>query len=724
MLKLLGILVLCLFGRISTGIGSEAEHELLVVTVASNATNGFERFMRSAKVYGYTVEVLGMNQPWKGGDMTRAGGGYKINLLKTFMDTRKDDAKTIYLVTDSYDVMFSAPARSVLDLFLERKYKILFSAEPHCWPNRELASHYPPVLSSSKYLNSGGFMGNGKSISEMLAAGTVSDLDDDQLYYTKLFLDPNQRKDLGIVLDTENEIFQTLYDLDHTVKIRFRDDDAYVFNIEHNTEPAVVHGNGLSKGVLNQMGNYLAKSWTPTLGCLACNESEFKLESLSEMPKLTMGLFIEKPTPFLKEWFERIAALDYPKKHINVFIHNNEKYHEKDVARFIKSAKDYLSVTSKGPEDGMTEAEARTTGIKECLKEKCDYYLSVDSEAMLTNVETIRLLLQQNRTVLAPMMTRPGKMWSNFWGALSYEGFYSRSEDYGEILDYSKMGIWNVPFISTAYMIRKDAIDIDFPLFTNPVASQDFDMIWCKEMRDKGKFLFVTNQQYYGHLVNADNFDIKLKKPDFYQLIDNKPDWEYRYIHQDYHKMKELDTVVEQPCTDVYWFPVVSERYCKDLIEIMENFGQWSSGNNEDKRLQGGYENVPTRDIHMNQVGLERQWMMFLKEYIRPMQEKLYTGYFHDPPHALMNFVVRYRPDEQPALRPHHDSSTYTINIALNRPNVDYEGGGCRFIRYNCSVTDTRLGWTLIHPGRLTHFHEGLPVTKGTRYIMISFVDP
>lgn len=94
------------------------------------------------------------------------------------------------------------------------------------------------------------------------------------------------------------------------------------------------------------------------------------------------------------------------------------------------------------------------------------------------------------------------------------------------------------------------------------------------------------------------------------------------------------------------------------------------------------------------------------------------------PPRSLMNFVVKYRPDEQPYLRPHHDSSTYTINIALNQAGTDYEGGGCRFIRYNCSVTDTKPGWMLMHPGRLTHYHEGLRVTAGTRYIMISFVDP
>ena len=29
-----------------------------------------------------------------------------------------------------------------------------------------------------------------------------------------------------------------------------------------------------------------------------------------------------------------------------------------------------------------------------------------------------------------------------------------------------------------------------------------------------------------------------------------------------------------------------------------------------------------------------------------------------------------------------------------------------------------------MNPGRLTHYHEGLRVTGGTRYIMVSFIDP
>ena len=49
----------------------------------------------------------------------------------------------------------------------------------------------------------------------------------------------------------------------------------------------------------------------------------------------------------------------------------------------------------------------------------------------------------------------------------------------------------------------------------------------------------------------------------------------------------------------------------------------------QDTRLEGGYENVPTRDIHMNQIGYEAQWLHLLDKYVRPLQEKVFTGYVH-----------------------------------------------------------------------------------------------
>jgi hypothetical protein len=185
-------------------------------------------------------------------------------------------------------------------------------------------------------------------------------------------------------------------------------------------------------------------------------------------------------------------------------------------------------------------------------------------------------------------------------------------------------------------------------------------------------------------------------------------------------------------------------------------------------------------------VGLDRHWLKILDDYIAPVQEKMFIGFyqrvflyrkvtesyryiFFQPVQSNMMFVVRYRPDEQvlaffssdnlllniqASLRPHHDASTYSIDIALNERGVcrthllmkpifhlqaDYEGGGVRFLRYNCTLEADKigncffvlaikfklcLGWTMLFPGRLTHLHEGLPTTKGTRYILVSFINP
>ena len=50
---------------------------------------------------------------------------------------------------------------------------------------------------------------------------------------------------------------------------------------------------------------------------------------------MVIAIFIEKPSPFLEEFFARTAGLDYPKDKIDLFIHNSEEYHMNDVEDFI-----------------------------------------------------------------------------------------------------------------------------------------------------------------------------------------------------------------------------------------------------------------------------------------------------------------------------------------------------------------------------------------------------
>ena len=36
---------------------------------------------------------------------------------------------------------------------------------------------------------------------------------------------------------------------------------------------------------------------------------------------------------------------------------------------------------------------------------------------------------------------------------------------------------------------------------------------------------------------------------------------------------------------------------------------------------------MPTRDIHMKQIGLEEQWLEFLENYVMPLQESVFIGH-------------------------------------------------------------------------------------------------
>lgn len=468
------------------------------------------------------------------------------------------------------------------------------------------------------------------------------------------------------------------------------------------------------------------------------------------MPSVLVGLFIEDATPFLEDFFESVRQINYPFGRMHLLLHSAIEYHDGQVDRFSQqygsqyASLEVLKSYTSGEQLELTlnEWQARDYALEKCKQIGCDYYLSLDSVARLELADTLRILIQTNVTIIAPMLTRPQKLWSNFWGSLTEDGFYARSHDYVELIKQDRQGLWNVPHIMNAYLINGNFIRENLAIsgakrpdsgqpqvilsYHDPVRPQTKAVLaFTHNLRRSDTFQYMLNTHEFGHLVDPSSYNTSLLYPDFYQLSNNMVDWEKHYLHENYTKLlEEEDTKLEQPCQDVFWFPLVSEKFCRQMIEMMEAFGQWSGGTNEDPRIEGGYESVPTRDIHMRQVGLHEMWLEFLREYVMPIQLKEYIGYEHDPPAAGIAFVVRYHPEEQSSLRPHHDSSTYTLNIALNRPHIDYEGGGCRFVRYDCNVTESRLGWALIHPGRLTHYHEGLPVTKGTRYIMVTFVDP
>uniref|UniRef100_A0A8C6L5H1 Procollagen-lysine,2-oxoglutarate 5-dioxygenase 1 n=1 Tax=Nothobranchius furzeri TaxID=105023 RepID=A0A8C6L5H1_NOTFU len=696
--------------------------KLLVVTVATKETGGFSRFLRSAKYFNYTV--LGRGETWTGGDyMSAPGGGQKVRLLKAALEKMTSEDQ-IVLFVDSFDVVFASSPKELLRKFQQAKHKVVFSSESLIWPDRHLEDKHPHVREGNRFLGSGGFIGYLPNVKQMISNWTGGDDDSDQLFFTKIYIDPAKRKALNITLDSKCRLFQNLHGALDEVVLKFENGRVRARNVQYDTLPVIIHGNGPTKLQINYLGNYIPNTWSFEDGCTVCHQNLRSL-SESEFPLVVIGIFIQQPTPFVSVFFERLLKLQYPKNRLRLFIYNQEPHHEGQVSSFLQDHGSlYQDFKSVGPEEEMDAPASRDLAFDLCRKdEDCDYFFNLDIDVVLQNENTLKILIEQNLPIIAPMITRSGRLWSNFWGALSADGYYARSEDYVDIVQGRRVGVWNVPYVSSVYLVEAGVLRSDLKqnqLFTS--SSLDPDMAFCHNVRSQGIFMFVSNMDTFGRILSTENYRTEHLHNDLWQIFENQQDWQDRYIHENYTRMM-TDKLVENPCPDVYWFPIFTDVACNHMVEEMEHFGKWSGGGNVDTRIQGGYENVPTIDIHMNQINFEKEWHKFLLEYIAPVTEKMFPGYYTKA-HFELAFVVRYKPDEQPFLRPHHDASTFTINIALNQVGIDYKGGGCRFLRYDCSIQAPRKGWALMHPGRLTHYHEGLPTTAGTRYIAVSFVDP
>merc|ERR1711974_391736 len=117
------------------------------------------------------------------------------------------------------------------------------------------------IEAGKRYLNSGGFIGFAEDIYAIVSDHDINDQDDDQLYYTKLYLDSDFRTKHNIKLDHKAKIFQNLNGATTEVELAFDQVFPRLLNTMYDTKPLVLHGNGPSKRVLNSFTNYMPKAW-------------------------------------------------------------------------------------------------------------------------------------------------------------------------------------------------------------------------------------------------------------------------------------------------------------------------------------------------------------------------------------------------------------------------------------------------------------------------------
>jgi len=459
-----------------------------VVTVASDPTDGYERFVESCRIRSCPFVVLGMGEPWHWDLTVAPGGGRKVNLLKAYLEDLPADL--IILFTDSYDVVILDSVESIMSKFFESGASVLFSAETDIWPDRSLAESFPrdPNRPSNPYvyLNSGGLIASVQNL-RILTATPLSDADDDQLYYQHRYLESVRGElSLSIRLDHECRLFQTMTDRFDEIKV-----DASRSVVQNtlfeSSSPSVLHGNGgvRSKMHLNSLANYVPDRYRDLEGYLDLRSDRSILDQKNHILIL---IRIHKETAHN---YANILAQAYPHNLCRFRFYGLEKYADTGLPPG-------LPYTHCG-----TDADLKGFLIRAIESVPSDYYFLGDSNHFITDTNLLNKLLAFNHEIIAPVLTKTDMpSFSNFWGDVGQNGYYQRSWDYLSIVDGSRRGVWNVPYVSGSLLIRqKRMIDVLRELKAQKITTtEDFDMHFCRVLRRKYIFLHVTNLETYGYL--------------------------------------------------------------------------------------------------------------------------------------------------------------------------------------------------------------------------------
>jgi len=659
--------------------------ECILITVATDENDCVKRYRNSCLKYGFNPIILGLDDKWKGGDMSAGqGGGQKINFLKSYLQDLSTNKLIIF--TDSYDVLCNDNVNIMIETYKSKfQNKIVFGAETSCWPDESLMDKYPISEVENKYLNSGNFIGWSDDIKKIIQL-PINNSDDDQLYYTHRFLESlNNEIDIIIELDYYNEMFFCLNEA--TVKYKINKSKSCL--TVNEKRPTFIHGNGPMniKRELNYIGNYTCEGYNSTYG--------YKTLNNNEQPGKILIIYDELYSPS-EEFISGLTNLDYPDDLLEI-IYIFKETPNKTITSYFKSI------------ECIKKTSSHFSKITKIVETKnVDYIFYLNSHAVLTNSNTIKLLVKENKNVCGPLLQKPNDLFSNFWGDIDNNNYYKRSKNYIDILNQKEKSCWNIAYIWHALLIKKKLFTFD--MFNNNIdKGEGVDMAFCYNLRKQNIFMYVLNSEIFGYYSSDLNI-INLNSYKFDKIL-----WEKKYINNNF---KESVNIHEEVCTNVHKIKIFTPEFCNEIIEKAEKNGNWSMGGKAyfDKRI-GAKENHPTQDIHLKQIDLDEMWKFIIENYISPFVYKIYK---YNGKNINISFVVKYSMTGQKELKPHHDSSAFTVNICLNN---DFEGGGCEFIHQKTTVINKDIGSVIIHPGRVTHYHQGLPITKGTRYILVSFVN-
>uniref|UniRef100_A0A8C0L2X2 Cerebral endothelial cell adhesion molecule n=1 Tax=Canis lupus dingo TaxID=286419 RepID=A0A8C0L2X2_CANLU len=241
------------------------------------------------------------------------------------------------------------------------------------------------------------------------------------------------------------------------------------------------------------------------------------------LPAVVLTILARNAEHSLPHYLGALERLDYPRARLALWCatdHNTDNTTEMLQEWLAAVGDDYATVVWR-PE-GEPRSYPDEEGPKHWTKERhqflmelkqealtfardwgADYILFADTDNILTNNQTLRLLIDQGLPVVAPMLDSQ-TYYSNFWCGITPQGYYRRTADYFPTKNRQRRGCFQVPMVHSTFLVSlrtEGAAQLAF-YPPHPNYSWPFDdiIVFAYACQAVGVTIHVCNEHRYGYM--------------------------------------------------------------------------------------------------------------------------------------------------------------------------------------------------------------------------------
>ena len=225
---------------------------------------------------------------------------------------------------------------------------------------------------------------------------------------------------------------------------------------------------------------------------------------------ITLVLLLDEREFLLPTFFNTLMKQSFPHNKINLFIAANDASMVYVIDWLKKSRKSFAEckLEKYQPEN---QENLRIESIK-FAKQNHSHYLMIKHYMWMKNPDTLKILFEAQKPVIAPLMRNANSMYANFNAAVDSNGYYMGDPSYPFLITTAVKGIIDVPVVKELYLIHYDVLDkVSF----QENSARDEYVKFCNNCRAQGILQYLDTHHIYGNIAESKTVEEMVQEPFF-----------------------------------------------------------------------------------------------------------------------------------------------------------------------------------------------------------------